>query len=75
MDAGTKIAAIASGIIVVAIVAVLVSQNAQTSSVLSSATGGFAQILQVAVSPVTGAGNLSGMFNNFSTALGEGGLI
>lgn len=59
MDAGTKIAAIASGILVVAIISVLVSRNANTAGVISQAGSSFAQVLQVAVSPVANAGGAS----------------
>lgn len=51
-----SITTIATALIGVAIVGELVSNNAQTSSVISSATSGFSSILQTAVSPVTGGG-------------------
>jgi len=43
-----------TGIIGVAIIAVLVSKNAQTPAVLNSFWGGFADSLNAATSPVTG---------------------
>jgi hypothetical protein len=46
-----------SGVIGLAIVAVLVSKNSQTGSVIQSAASGFSSILQAAVSPVTGSGS------------------
>lgn len=46
--------AIVSGIIGLAIVAVLVSQKAQTGTVLQSAGGALSSIIAAAVSPVTG---------------------
>lgn len=46
---------VATAIIGVAILATLVSQRAQTSQVIRAASGGFAQDLGVALSPVTGA--------------------
>lgn len=49
------IVTIAMGIISVAIVAVLVSRNAQTPQVIQSAASGFGNALGVAESPVTGA--------------------
>lgn len=52
MDAGVKIAV---AIIGVAIVAVLVSKNAQTSQVLSTASQAFASIIGAAVGPVSGS--------------------
>jgi hypothetical protein len=53
---------IATAICGVAIVAVLVSKNAQTPAVIQSAASGFGNSLDVAISPVTGnttAPNLS----------------
>jgi hypothetical protein len=52
---------IASAIVGVAILAVLVSRNSNTSGVISSAASGFAQDLSAAVSPVTGGGNMFGV--------------
>lgn len=46
---------IAMGIIGVAIVAVLVSNRSQTSSVIQSMASGFGNTLGVAMTPVTGA--------------------
>jgi len=46
-----------SGVIGLAIIAVLVSKNSQTGSVIQSAASGFSSILQAAVSPVTGSGS------------------
>ena len=43
-----------TGIIGVAIIAVLVSKNAQTPAVLDSFWGGFSKSIGTAVSPVTG---------------------
>lgn len=40
----------------VAIIAVLVSKNANTAGVVSSAGGAFSSILKAATSPVTGGG-------------------
>lgn len=53
-DFVAPIGAIALAIIGVAIVAVIVSNNAQAPQVISALTGGFAQDLSVAISPVTG---------------------
>ncbi len=50
----TALVTIATAIVGVAIIAVLVSKNAQTGAVLQAAGGAFAQDLSVAVSPVTG---------------------
>jgi len=43
-----------SGILVVAIVAVIVSKNAQTSNVITDFFNGFANALKAATGPVTG---------------------
>lgn len=43
-----------TALIGVAIIAVIVSKNAQTSQVISAGASGFAQDLAAAVSPVTG---------------------
>lgn len=48
------IVSIAVAIVGVAVLAVIVSKNANTAGVISAASGGFAQDLGVAVSPVTG---------------------
>lgn len=45
---------IASAIVGLAILAVLVSNSANTTGVISAASSGFAQDLSAAVSPVTG---------------------
>ncbi len=48
------VVSIAVAIVGIAIIAVLVSRNAQTPAVIGAATGGFAQDIGAAVSPVTG---------------------
>lgn len=47
---------VTSGIVGLAIVAVLVSRRSQTPAVIQSAASGFANNLGVAMSPVTGLG-------------------
>lgn len=54
-DAMKLFASILTALIGAAIVSVVLSRNSQTSNVLSSFFGGFAGVLRVAVSPVTGA--------------------
>lgn len=51
---------IATAIVGIAIIAVLVSKNAQTGNVIQSATSGFASDISAAVSPITGGGGLGG---------------
>jgi hypothetical protein len=46
---------IAAGVIGVAIIAVLVSNKAQTGNVLASAGGAFSNVLSAATAPVTGS--------------------
>ena len=53
-DAVHSIVSIFIAIVGVAIVAVLVSKNANTSGVIQSTASGFGNALDVAISPVTG---------------------
>jgi hypothetical protein len=55
-DTMEKITTIAVAIVGVAMLAVLVSKRADTSSVIKSAGQAFSGALSVAVSPVTGSG-------------------
>jgi len=79
MDRITEtIATIAAGVIGVAILAVLVSNKAQTGNVLASAGGAFSNVLSAATAPVTGnsaAPNVNaGVMSNGLPNLG-GGLL
>jgi hypothetical protein len=60
---------VATAIIGVAIIAVLVSGNAQTSSVITSAGNAFGSALKAAEAPVTGGGfggvNIPGLNSSF----------
>jgi hypothetical protein len=55
-DAVHSIVSIFLAIVGVAIVAVLVSKNAQTPAVIQSVASGFGNDLNVAISPVSGSG-------------------
>lgn len=68
--------AIAAAVVGLAIVSVLVSKNANTASVIQAGTGGFSQIIQAAVGPVSGStgGIATGGFSPLSTIPGLGGL-
>jgi hypothetical protein len=66
-----SVVTVATAIIGVAIIAVLVSKNANTTGVISSASSGFSQALSVAESPVTGSS--SGLGSGFPG--GGGGSI
>jgi hypothetical protein len=50
---GADILTIATAIVGLTVIAVLVSNKAQTSAVITSATGGFATDLKAAVSPLS----------------------
>jgi hypothetical protein len=69
---GEAIVAILTAIIGLAIVAVLVSQNAQTSSVLGAFGTSFSQIIGAAVGPVMGS---SGIANTAASTLVPGGVL
>jgi PRD1 phage membrane DNA delivery len=58
----SSVVTVATAIVGVAILAVLVSKQANTAQVLQAATGGFAQDLSAAVSPITGGGGLGSGF-------------
>ena len=64
-----SVVTVLTAIVGVAILAVLVSRNANTSGVISSAGNAFSQALGVAVSPVSGA---AGGMNFGSSAYGLG---
>lgn len=51
----TSLVTVATAIVGLAIIAVLVSKNAQTPQVINSAAGGFAQDIAAAVAPVSGS--------------------
>jgi len=65
---GGGIVAIVTGLIGVAIVAVIVSRNAQTPSVIGASGSALAQVIGAAVSPVTGS--TSNAFGAVPGALG-----
>lgn len=53
-DVSKGIFAVATAIVGVAIIAVLVAKNSQTTSVIQSISSAFTSALQTAVSPITG---------------------
>lgn len=55
----TSVVTVLMAIVGVAIIAVLVSKNAQTSQVIGAGASGFSQALSTALSPVTGAGTFN----------------
>lgn len=58
----SSVVTVLTALIGVAIIAVLVSKQANTSGVISAGASGFAQDLSAAVSPVTGGMGLGGSF-------------
>lgn len=64
----TSVVTVATAIVGVAIIAVLVSRNANTSQVISAAGQSFATALEAAVSPVTGGSSAFGGVNPIGIA-------
>ena len=64
-DITNAVVTIATAIVGIAILAVLVSKNANTPAVLSAGGSAFAQALSAATAPVTGASNTSSDHRNF----------
>lgn len=60
----TSMVTVLTAIVGVAIVAVLVSKNAQTPQVLNSFWGGFSGAIQTATGPVTGGQGPAALQNN-----------
>ena len=67
------VATIAAGVIGVAILAVLVSKNAQTPQVLGAAGSAFSNVLSAATAPVTGAS--AAPVNSISSGFGIPSLL
>lgn len=65
---GEDIVYLFSALIGVAILAVLFSKGAQTSTVIGSTFSGFAQVLSAAVAPVTGADSSIGGIDTISAS-------
>lgn len=63
----TSVVSILMAVVGVAIIAVLISKQANTSNVISAGTTGFGNILKAAVSPVTGSGGLGGQIPQIGT--------
>jgi hypothetical protein len=71
-DAIAALLTIAAGVIGLATIAVLVSNQAQTSSVISSSSTGFASIIGAAVAPVSGGSTGTAGLNGTGTLGGIG---
>jgi hypothetical protein len=64
----TSVVTVLTAIIGVAIIATLVSKNANTTQVIQAGAQGFSQSLATALSPVTGSSGL-GSFTGFGASL------
>jgi hypothetical protein len=69
----TSVVTVLTGIIGVAIIATLVSKNANTSQVIQSGGSAFSQSLATALSPVTGSGGL-GSFSGSGAGIPQSNL-
>ena len=70
----TSVVTVMTAIIGVAIIAVLVSKNANTVGVIGAGAGGFPSMLGTALSPVTGGGGGFGSFTGGGGGLGLSNL-
>ena len=61
MEAFKEVIAIFSGVIVLAIIATLVGQNAKTGSILGTAFNGLSSAITAAEAPVTTGGGISSL--------------
>lgn len=68
----TSIVTVITAIIGVAILAVLVSQRAKTTDVITAASTGFARDLQAALSPISGGSGIGGALNFGGVGIGNG---
>jgi hypothetical protein len=60
-----QLVTVATAIVGIAVIAVIVSKNANTAGVISAASTGFSQAISAAVSPVAGGGGFG--LNNFGS--------
>lgn len=65
----TSVVSIVTALVGVAIVATVLSKNADTTKVIGAASSGFNSILQTALSPITSSGGL-----HFSANIGSGNI-
>ncbi len=63
----TSVVTVLTAIVGVAIIAVLVSKNANTSGVISAGGGAFSQALSAATAPVTGSGGFQNGLGGYGT--------
>jgi PRD1 phage membrane DNA delivery len=73
---GGGILAIISAVVGLAVIAVIVSKNANTPTVISSAGSALSNVIGAAVAPVTGSGSgLSNLFGSVSSNGSFGGWL
>lgn len=65
---------IGAGFVLVAIIALLVSKNSNTAAVIQATASGYGNILDVAVSPVTGATTAPNLSYPGGAGIGIGGF-
>lgn len=65
---------IGAGFVLVAVIALLVSKNSNTAAVIQSTASGYGNILDVAISPVTGATTAPNLSYPTSAGIGVGGF-
>jgi hypothetical protein len=68
----TSVVTVLTAIIGVAIIATLVSKNANTAGVIKAGSQGFSTALSTALSPVTGGGGIGGLGNGLGAGLPSG---
>ncbi|MGH7783490.1 MAG: hypothetical protein ACREO5_06595 [Candidatus Binatia bacterium] len=74
-DITAAIVTVAVAIVGIALLAVLVSKNAQTPQVLSAAGSAFSGAIGAAVSPLTGGGGgFTGYGPGYPSSFGQGGF-
>lgn len=61
----SSVTAIALAIVGVAVLAVIVGKNSNTSGVISAASSGFSGALSTALSPITGASSSNNILSSF----------
>jgi hypothetical protein len=67
-------ATLAAGFVLVAVIALLVSKNSNTAGVIQASASGYGNILDVAISPVTGKAVSPNLSYPGSNGIGMGGF-
>lgn len=66
----SSVVTVLTAVIGLAIIAVLVSKNANTAGVLGAGSSGFSRILAAAEAPVTGSASMGDSFSGFTGSAG-----